>query len=139
MRDNEWLKDKFESMYFAYFSDIPRNNKIIVRFKGKWKNKFGHIKLLKNKNTEICVNGFFSNEIVPEHIITTVLAHEFTHYAHGFNSPLQKKYKHPHAGGIVSRELKARGLAQFLKMEKLWIKNEWRAMQKTEFKQRSFF
>ena len=25
-------------------------NDIIIKFKGRWKNKFGHIKLLKNKN-----------------------------------------------------------------------------------------
>lgn len=133
MRNDEWLKDKFESLYFAYFSDVPRPNRILVRFKGRWKNKFGHIKKMKDGSTEICINGFFRNEDVPEGIITAVLAHEFTHYLHGFNSPFKKAYKHPHAGGIVTRELKSRGFEHLLKEEKRWVKSEWRETQKSEF------
>jgi hypothetical protein len=107
------------------FNDVPRNNNVSIRFKGRWKNKFGHIKLLKTKDTEIVVNSLFRNEIVPEGIIDATIAHELVHYAHGSCSPLEKRYKHPHAGGIIRRELCQRGFEYMMKMEKEFVKKQW--------------
>ena len=45
-----------------YFPEIERKNHIIIKFKGKWRNKFGHIKKLKGNNTEIVVNYLFKDE-----------------------------------------------------------------------------
>ena len=67
----------------------------------------------------------FKSEIVPEYIIDLTIAHELIHYMHGFNSPLDKKYKHPHKGGIVTKELKRRGFDKMLKKEKMFFKYEW--------------
>ena len=44
---------------------------------------------------------------------------------HGFHSPLPKKYKHPHKGGVVDKELRKRGFGYNLKLEKVWAKNQW--------------
>lgn len=130
MRDNEWLAARLENLWATLFPDVMRPNTVRTRFKGRWKNKFGHIKRLKNKDTEIAINGLFANETIPEYIIDLTLAHEITHYSHGFNSPLPRKYRHPHAGGIVRRELKARGLGALLRMERHFVKNEWRELYK---------
>lgn len=124
MRDDEWLNDRLEKVWSLIFPDVTRLNKVKVRFKGKWKNKFGHIKKIK-EDTEIVVNGLFRSEAVPEYIIDLTLAHEIAHYSHGFSSPHPRKHRHPHAGGVVRRELKARGLGEHLRKERKFIKEEW--------------
>ena len=125
MRDNIWLKDRMDTLWSSFFSDVERKNNIVIRFKGRWKNKFGHIKRLKNTDTEICINGVFMNERVPQEIINVTLAHEICHYAHGFNSPHEKHFKHPHQGGVVRRELINRGFKNSLIFEKKFIKEDW--------------
>ncbi|MBL7148002.1 MAG: hypothetical protein ISS82_04210 [Nanoarchaeota archaeon] len=124
MRDNNFLKQRLTQIWSLLFEDTPKLNTVTIRFKGSWKNKFGHIKKT-GKDTEIVVNGLFKNELVPEYIIDITIAHELIHYAHGFNSPLKRKYKHPHQGGIVTKELKIRGFLHMLKKEKLFVKKEW--------------
>ncbi len=136
MRDDEYLKNKLEYIWQAGFLDIEKKNQINIKFKGRWKNKFGHIKKLKNGNSEIVINGYFKNEVVPDYILDLTIAHELVHYSHGFNSPLQKLYKHPHKGGVVNRDLKKRGFGHLLKLERKWIKNEWRKIAKEDFRQR---
>jgi hypothetical protein len=121
-RDNKWLKQKMEAIWSFLFQDVERKNNVVIRFKGKWKNKFGHIKILKNKDTEIAVNGLFKNEVVPEEIVDLTIAHEIVHYAHGFNSPHPKLFKYPHQGGIVRKELIKRGFGSSMKEEKKFIK-----------------
>lgn len=125
MRDDRWLAERLEQIWQTQFPDVTRLNTVKTRFKGKWKNKFGHIKKLKNQDTEIAVNGLFKQEVIPEYIIDLTLAHEIVHYSHGFSSPLPKLYRHPHAGGIVRRELKARGLGLLLRKERQFVKKEW--------------
>jgi hypothetical protein len=125
MRDNEWLAKRMNEIWELLFPEVKRLNNVIVRFKGRWKNKFGHIKRLKNKDTEIAVNAIFIDERVPEYIIDLTLAHELVHYYHGFNSPHERKYKHPHQGGIVTKELKKRGFGHMLLKEKEFIRSKW--------------
>ncbi len=125
MRDEAWLNGRLVQIWDMLFPEVPKLNNVNARFKGRWKNKFGHIKRLKNQDTEIAINSLFKNDIIPEYIIDLTLAHELIHYGHGFNSPLPKKYKHPHAGGIVTRELRARGFSHLLSKEKTFVKNDW--------------
>jgi len=128
MRDDQWLAERLNQIWQMLFPEVERQNNVVVRFKGRWKNKFGHIKRLKNQDTEIVVNSLFKNELVPEYIIDTTIAHELVHYSHGFQSPLPKKYKHPHAGGIVRRELVKRGFGHMFAKEKVFVKKEWPRM-----------
>lgn len=139
MRDDSWLNGRLEHIWNMLFPEVPRLNTVRARFKGKWKNKFGHIKKLKNNNTEIAINGLFTNELVPEYIIDLTIAHEIVHYSHGFSSPLPRKYRHPHAGGVVRRELKARGMGELLRMERKFVKNEWRELHKRMRPERQIF
>lgn len=124
MRDNNFLTQRLSQIWSLLFEDTPKLNNVVIKFKGSWKNKFGHIKKL-GKDTEIAINNLFKNEIVPEYIIDITIAHELIHYMHGFNSPIKRKYKHPHKGGIVTKELKNRGFLSMLKREKLFVKKEW--------------
>ena len=125
MRSDEWLSGRMEEIWMLLFSDFPKKNEVKVRFKGRWKNKFGHIKGLNDGSTEIVVNSYFRHHSIPEYIIDITLAHEIVHYVHGFHSPYPRRFKHPHKGGIVGKELKRRGFGGVIKMEKVWIKNEW--------------
>lgn len=125
MRNNDWLYNRMLQIWNLLFPEVQKLNLIEIRFKGKWKNKFGHIKLLKNKTSEIAINGLFQDERIPEYIIDLTIAHELIHYYHGFNSPHKQKYRHPHQGGIVTKELKKRGFAHLLNKEKQFIKKEW--------------
>lgn len=125
MRDDIWLEDRLEKIWQTLMPEISKKNKVTILFKGKWKNKFAHIKKLKDSSTEIAVNALFRNDKVPEFIIDTAIAHELIHYMHGFQSPYEKKFRHPHKGGVVNRELKSRGFAFLLELEKNWIKDKW--------------
>src|SRR3990167_7317292 len=125
MRDEEWLATLFHEMWEKRFPDVKKRNNVVVRWKGRWKNKFGHIRRLKNKDTEIAVNSLLGDEKIPEYVIELTLAHELVHYMHGFHSPHPKLFNHPHKGGIVSKELKLRGYGNELKKEKIWFKEEW--------------
>ncbi len=124
MRDDDFLMQRLESIWGLLFSEIPRMNKVIIKFKGKSRNKFGYIRK-KGDDSFIGINEHFKFEIVPEYIIDLTIAHELSHYAHGFNSPLEKKYKHPHKGGVVTKELTKRGFDKMIKMEKYFFRNEW--------------
>jgi len=124
LRDNKFLNQRLAQIWVLLFEDTPKLNNVIIRFKGSWKNKFGHIKKIK-EDTEIAINGLFKHDLIPEYIIDLTIAHELIHYSHGFNSPLKQKYKHPHKGGVVTKELKERGFEKILKKEKLFVKKEW--------------
>ena len=123
-RDNEWLSARLDHIWALLYSDVERLNRVHVRFKGRWKNKFGHIKRVKD-DTEIVVNSLLKDPQVPEFLIDITLAHELAHYAHGFNSPHKRKYKHPHAGGVVTKELQRRGFGHMLRLEKDYIRKQW--------------
>jgi len=142
MRDDAWLNQRLDHIWEMLFPELERLNKVDVRFKGKWKNKFGHIKSVR-KNSEIVVNGLFKEEDIPEYIVDITLAHELIHYMHGFNSPHEKKYKHPHAGGIVTRELKKRGFGHMIALEREFVEKDWfrlyEKLNPTKRKKKSFF
>ncbi len=125
MRSDEWLNSKLDEVWQVLMPDVVRLNKVNVVFRGSWTTKFGHIKKLKDGSSQIAVNGLFRNEVVPEYVILTTIAHELIHYMHGFHSPHPKQFRYPHQGGIVDKELKARGFSVLLKLEKDWVKNNW--------------
>ena len=133
MRDDKWLSERLEEIWNIFFSDIKRLNEVKIRFIGKWKNKFGHIKKLKDGSTEIVINGFFKDEKIPDYIVDLTIAHEIVHYLHGFNSPYPKQFKYPHQGGIVRKELISRGFKIPLKLERRFLKQDWKEIICKEF------
>lgn len=130
MRNNDWLVSRLEHVWNTYFYDVDRLNTVVVRFKGKWKNKLGHIKKSKGGSTEIVINSLFTDDRVPEFVVDLTLAHELVHYMHGFNSPHVKRFSYPHKGNIVNKELVIRGLKDELKEEKRFMKQDWPSLYK---------
>lgn len=124
MRDKDWLEKRFEQIWNLFFAEVEKRN-VYIKFKGRWKNKFGHITKGKNGLAEIAVNSLFLDERVPEDVVKLTIAHEIVHYMHGFHSHMPKQYNHPHKGGIVDKELKRKGFGYALSKEKAWVKNEW--------------
>ncbi len=123
MRDDAWLETRFDMIWSLFFPDVEKKN-VFVRWKGKWKNKFGHIRST-TKGTEIVVNSLFKDERVPDDIVKLTMAHEIVHYMHGFHSHLPRKFKHPHAHGVVDKALLEKGFGYILRKEKEWFKQEW--------------
>lgn len=128
-RDNAWLADRLADLQRRHFADVKPVNLVQVRFGRVTKTRLGSISTRRLKGKEpitlITMNGLFRNEEVPAEVIDAVLGHEFTHYAHGWHSPLPKLYAHPHRGGIVDKELIARGLGPALQQQQIWVKTHF--------------
>jgi len=124
MRDNQWLQERLDAIWKTLYPDVEKKNKVSIKFQGRWKNKFGHI-ALKGKTSEIVINSLFKHPLVPEYIIDNTIAHELSHYFHGFNSPYKQKYKNPHKGGVVTKEMQSRGFKNIIKKENEFIKKHW--------------
>lgn len=143
MRDNSYLENLLYTIWEEYFADIPRQNLVLIKFGKHSKRQLGSISLIKDKQSVkryigdrndidiknisvIRITRYFAYPEVPEFLIVSTIAHELCHYAHGFNSPLSRKYSHPHKGGVVTKELKGRGLYSVTKESKVWLKENWR-------------
>ena len=127
MRDNHWLAASLDGIHKTYFSDVPINNLLLVRFGRTSKTRFGSIIARSRKDhnqqvTYISINALFKAEEVPDYVIEATLAHEFAHYTHGFHSPLTQKYKYPHKGDVVNKEIRSRGAGHLLIQQERWIK-----------------
>lgn len=128
-RDHKWLKFRLEAIWRRYFPDTPIVNNVFVKFGRASRTRLGSIKYgrkQENPNTIITINGHFIDPQIPEFVVDAVLAHELTHYAHGFCSPLEQKFANPHKGSVVSHEMIDRGLKELLVLEKRWVKANWR-------------
>ena len=139
MRTNHWLAERLDSIHLQYFADVPIKNVILVRFGRESRNRFGSIIAKPHKGytqpvSQITINSLFRKEEVPEYVVDATLAHEFTHYAHGFHSPLERLHAYPHKGGVVTKELVKRGAGELMGKQKAWIKREYRDFLRTNHK-----
>ncbi|OGD55998.1 hypothetical protein A2V71_00040 [Candidatus Berkelbacteria bacterium RBG_13_40_8] len=128
-RDHKWLKFRLEAIWQRFYPDVAIANNVFVKFGRPSMTRLGSIKFGGRKidpNTIITVNGHFKDPEIPEFVVDAVLAHELTHYAHGFFHPDGPNKRYPHQGGVVRREMSGRGLQDLLKLEKKWIKENWR-------------
>ena len=131
MRTNHWLAERLDAIHHDYYADVPIKNVIMVRFGRESRTRFGSIIARPRTGhaqpvSYITINSLFTDEEVPQYVIDATLAHEFAHYAHGFHSPLERLYDYPHKGGIVDKEIIKRGGGELLKLQKAWIKKEYR-------------
>ena len=144
MRDNTWLENTMYELWENHFVDIPRKNSVLIKFGKRSKRQLGCInwarmtskglkKILPRKNSEddkrislITITKYFQDPGIPEPIVVATIAHEMCHYAHGFNSPLQQLYNHPHKGGVIYKEMHTRGLGQLYKEARKWLRTNWR-------------
>jgi hypothetical protein len=120
------LNTYLDCIWQRHFSDIPRVNRVEIGYGHPWKQRLGLIRLsLDNKLSFIGINALLQHYSVPECVLIATIAHEITHYAHGFGSPLPRLYQHPHANDVVNRELEQRGLAEYARSCDAWIDREW--------------
>ena len=127
-RDHKWLKFRLETIWQRYFPDVAIANNVFVKFGRPAMTRLGSIKYGRKRedpNTIITINGYFKDPEIPEFVVDAVLAHELTHYAHGFFHPDGPNKIYPHQGGVVRREMKDRGLEALLEAEKKWVKENW--------------
>ena len=127
-RDNDWLEERLRMVWGRYFSDVERKNEVVIHFGRRAANRLGSIfqEPRNQKRSIITMTGFFRDLEVPDFVVETVIAHELAHYAHGFSSPHRQLYRHPHEGGVVTKELRNRGMGDSLRLQKVWLKRHWR-------------
>lgn len=112
----------------CYFADTPRINEVRIAYSYPWKSRLGVIRLVEDQHLScIGINTLLQHVDVPEAVLITTIAHELVHYAHGFGSPLPRFYKHPHANGVVDRELERRNLGSCLLTCHEWLDKYWYA------------
>lgn len=139
MRDEAWLHQLLDETWDRYFSDIPQDNIVRIRFGRKAKTRLGSISLDRNERdvSVITINGLFRDPEIPKFVVEATLVHELTHYAHGFNSPIEQQQRHPHAGGVMRREFEERGALQLYKNQKKWLKDNWQRIILQNFNQKT--
>ncbi|MBX6771472.1 MAG: hypothetical protein IRY83_07085 [Chloroflexi bacterium] len=126
VRDSDWLCRTLYDLWDRYFSDTPRVNIVRIGFGRAWKNRLGSICLSDDQSTSyISINSLLRYPEVPDYVPLVTVAHEMVHYAHGFGSPLPRRYRHPHRGGIVRREIVRRGMAREYEQYDAWICAHW--------------
>jgi hypothetical protein len=120
------LTDYLAWIWQNYFFDIPYVNAVLISYGYPWKSRLGLIRLSVDKMTTfIGINILLQLEQVPEYVLVTTVAHELVHYAHGFGSPLPRRFRHPHANRVVDKELERRELGAQLYCCNEWIDKYW--------------
>lgn len=122
-RDNRWLLNRLDLIWSKYFPDLTQTNPIHIKFGRLAKYRLGSIRL--NKKTDrsyITITGMFQQPQIPVEVVDHTIAHELVHYTHGFSSKRARLHKYPHAGGIVNKEMRTRGMEYLIKAYKVWIK-----------------
>jgi len=146
VRDNKYLENLLYDIWENHFCDVARLNLVTIKYGKHSKRQLGSIKLIKdsrifdryikkyNLNKELFENPtvslitltrYFSYDHIPEYVIKATIVHELCHYTHGFSSPLERIYKHPHRGGIIKKEFQKRELLDIYTNSKKWIKENW--------------
>jgi hypothetical protein len=134
-RDEQWLYWLLDKTWDRYFAEVPQDNVVKIVFGKRARRQLGCITRDRRDPsiTVIRMNGLFRLPEVPEWVVVATLVHELIHYAHGFNSPLEQKHKHPHAGGVIRKEYAERGLEKMYLDQKRWLKANWPVILNREF------
>jgi hypothetical protein len=134
-RDDAWLVAMLDKIWDNYFTDVHQDNDVRIRFGRRTKRRLGSIALdpRDSKTSLITINGLFKNPEIPEFVVEATVVHELTHYAHGFNSPIEQTRTHPHAGGVMRQEFAERGLLELYQMQKKWLKANWQDVLDSQF------
>lgn len=131
LRSHSWLQSHFESIWRTHFADVEKSNSVTIEWSKHNRNRLGAITAKGGTPThpeksEIRINSLLRNPAIPEVVITQTIAHELAHYAHGFCSPHPQKFRHPHRGRVIEKELVARGLGTVYNEAEAWLKQNWR-------------
>ncbi len=130
-RDDKWLLSRLAHLWDKYFADIPQTNKVFIKFGRYSKYRLGSIKLdRKTRASFVTITSMFKNQAIPQEVVDHTIGHELVHYAHGFSSTATRVHKHPHAGGVVKKEMAQRGMAYLHDAFKAWVKEYRQAIRK---------
>lgn len=125
-RSQAWLRRLLADVWAGYFTDTPRVNTVDIAYCRPSKTRLGWIALSESgQSSLIGINRLLRHPDVPHDVCLVTVAHEVVHYSHGFGSPLPRRYPDPHAGGVVERELVARGLGDSLLRYEAWANGDW--------------
>ncbi|MBI2597081.1 hypothetical protein HYW41_02905 [Candidatus Daviesbacteria bacterium] len=123
LRDNKWLLYRLDLIWSEYFQDVTQTNPVHIRFGRYSKYRLGSIKLnRKTDRSYITITSMFKQPQIPTEVVDHTIAHELVHFAHGFSSKRARLHKYPHAGGVVDKEMKERGMWELIKAYKIWVK-----------------
>jgi hypothetical protein len=139
VRDDNWLQYLLDEIWDKHFSEVDQNNIVRIEYGRKAKRRLGSIRLdpADMETSIITINRIFSQEEIPEYVVRATIVHELSHYAHGFNSPLEQKKSHPHAGGVMKREFAERGLLELYLKQKSWLRQNWPGVVASNFTPRT--
>jgi len=132
MRDDKWLFQQLDEVWETFFPDMSQDNDVRIVWGRRARQRLGSISRdkINNENkhpgTLITINSLFKDEMIPGFVVQATIAHELAHYAHGFHSPIERKFDKPHEGGVVHHELEERGARKLEVMSKKWLKENWR-------------
>ncbi|GEM_PF-451564 len=130
-RTDEWLQNEFRTIVENHFSEIKQVNSITITFGRPTAVRLGSIRLVKRTDptagTLIRVNGLFRNPRIPRFVVREVIAHELAHLVHGVHTTSERRYRHPHRGGVVTTELVDRGIGEVVYLSKTWLKQNWQS------------
>ena len=126
VRDQAWLVDQLNHIWDTWFPDVERVTPVSIRYVRPWKRRLAVIYLTdQDSRSFIGVNRLLRDPRVPYTVFLVTLAHELAHYAHGFGSHHPRRYRHPHRGNVIQRELSRRGLADELHFYTDWTNDSW--------------
>lgn len=123
-RDNRWLESRLQHIWGTYFTDAPKGYPIEVKFGRAARYRYGSI-CNQGRFCQILINGLFASNEVPEYVVDATLAHELSHYVHGYGSGLKKLHAHPHRGGVIDKEMQKRGCFVLEERANAWRKEHW--------------
>lgn len=123
VREDKWLLSRLDFLWDKYFADVPQSNKVFINFGRNAKYRLGSIRLNKQtKASYITITSMFKDPQVPAEVVDHTIGHELVHYAHGFSSIHPRLHRYPHAGGVVKREMRERGMEYLYDAYKAWMK-----------------
>lgn len=130
-RTDEWLQNEFNLIVKNHFPEIKQVDSVTITFGRPTAVRLGSIRLMKRSErtagTLIRVNGLFRNPRIPLFVVREVIAHELAHLVHGVHTVSERRYRHPHRGGVVTTELVDRGIGEVVYLSKTWLKQNWQS------------
>lgn len=132
VRDNVWLKQRLELLWTNYFKDIQVVNPVFIKFGRNSRFRLGSIRLdRRTKTSQIKITAMFKDNKIPKEVVDHTIAHELIHYTHGFSSKRIRMHKYPHAGGVVRKEMRERGMEYLYVAYRKWVKQYRTALRST--------
>jgi len=121
------LAHALQSLLGSSFEDLVVRHHITVRVGRFARRRLGSVR----RDTDgplITLNPLLLHPQCPRSVLVATIAHELCHLVHGFAQEGTKPSHAPHRGGVVERELDARGLGRLNEQADKWLRDHWDAL-----------